>query len=429
MEQRTIGKFITTLRKANGMTQKELADKLNVSDKTVSRWERDDGAPDLSVIPVIAEIFGVTCDELLRGERKSPTDRTAGVVEEPTAKGEKQRKRILAMGLSAYRDQTFVAMGLSVIGLIAAMICNLGFLRGYIGFFVGAIFYVASFVFQAICTNRAFQKVSDDTFCDEETGPFRTQVIYLAKRGIFVTAVLIGVTVPLIVFPYDTYMGLDAASWLLTGLLFGGISFVLCQVIWYFLHGRFAREGVVTMDEKQKEEFLRRRKLQRVCAVVLVVALTATAVAQISFNETNPAWHLARGTEFNDYESFARYMEQDIDADHYGGTVVAEPSDTVYYDQYGNEIPEEEAIRGEVRIYDGSPEGKVVCTYIRRNEDVFDIKTSNTKDGLPIMVITHSDYHTAQQRVEFVNLAFVALYVIECVSVWFVYRKRRSAVK
>ena len=71
MEPKTIGNFITTLRKANGMTQKELAEKLNVSDKTVSRWERDDGAPDLSVIPVIAEIFGVTCDELLRGERKT----------------------------------------------------------------------------------------------------------------------------------------------------------------------------------------------------------------------------------------------------------------------------------------------------------------------------------------------------------------------
>ena len=70
MEKKTIGGFISALRKANGMTQKELANRLNVSDKTVSRWERDDGAPDLSIIPAIAEIFGVTCDELLRGERR-----------------------------------------------------------------------------------------------------------------------------------------------------------------------------------------------------------------------------------------------------------------------------------------------------------------------------------------------------------------------
>ena len=60
MEKKTIGSFIAALRKASGMTQKELAERLNVSDKTISRWERDDSAPDLSAIPVIAEVFGVT---------------------------------------------------------------------------------------------------------------------------------------------------------------------------------------------------------------------------------------------------------------------------------------------------------------------------------------------------------------------------------
>ena len=75
MEEKTIGKFITALRRANGMTQKELAEKLYVSDKTVSRWERDESAPDLALIPAIAEIFGITCDELLRGERRSAAER------------------------------------------------------------------------------------------------------------------------------------------------------------------------------------------------------------------------------------------------------------------------------------------------------------------------------------------------------------------
>ena len=91
MEKKTIGGFIAALRNASGMTQKDLAEKLNVSDKTVSRWERDDGAPDLSLIPVIAEIFGVTCDELLRGERKPAAERTELPAEkEATPKGEKQ---------------------------------------------------------------------------------------------------------------------------------------------------------------------------------------------------------------------------------------------------------------------------------------------------------------------------------------------------
>ena len=69
MEKKTIGAFISALRRANGMTQRELGERLFVSDKTVSRWERDECTPDLSLIPVIADIFGVTSDELLRGER------------------------------------------------------------------------------------------------------------------------------------------------------------------------------------------------------------------------------------------------------------------------------------------------------------------------------------------------------------------------
>ena len=56
MEKKTIGAFIAALRKANGLTQKQLADKLCVSDKAVSRWERDETLPDLMLIPVIAGI-------------------------------------------------------------------------------------------------------------------------------------------------------------------------------------------------------------------------------------------------------------------------------------------------------------------------------------------------------------------------------------
>ena len=62
-----MGSFIAALRRAKGLTQRELAELLNVSDKAVSRWERGDAAPDLSVIPALAELFGVTADELLRG--------------------------------------------------------------------------------------------------------------------------------------------------------------------------------------------------------------------------------------------------------------------------------------------------------------------------------------------------------------------------
>lgn len=67
MSKNSIGEYLAYLRRAKGITQQELADILNVSNKTISRWERDDSTPDVSLIPVIADIFGVSCDEILRG--------------------------------------------------------------------------------------------------------------------------------------------------------------------------------------------------------------------------------------------------------------------------------------------------------------------------------------------------------------------------
>lgn len=69
MNNKTLGEFLAELRKEKGITQRELAEFLNVSDKTISHWERDENSPDLSVLPILAEYFGVTCDELLKGEK------------------------------------------------------------------------------------------------------------------------------------------------------------------------------------------------------------------------------------------------------------------------------------------------------------------------------------------------------------------------
>lgn len=116
MEKKTIGAFIAALRKANGMTQQELADRLGVSNKAVSRWERDENAPDLSLIPAIAEIFGVTCDELLKGERIFHD------AEEPTKsepKVDKQLKALVNRSTSTFKTIIYIAIALAVIGLVA----------------------------------------------------------------------------------------------------------------------------------------------------------------------------------------------------------------------------------------------------------------------------------------------------------------------
>lgn len=63
------GKFLCEIRKDKSMTQKELADKLFVSDKTVSKWERGNSMPNITLLIPIADVLGITVTELLKGEK------------------------------------------------------------------------------------------------------------------------------------------------------------------------------------------------------------------------------------------------------------------------------------------------------------------------------------------------------------------------
>ena len=69
MNNKTLGQFIAELRKEKGLTQRELSEMLQVSDKTISHWERDESSPDISILPELSAIFGITVDELLKKEK------------------------------------------------------------------------------------------------------------------------------------------------------------------------------------------------------------------------------------------------------------------------------------------------------------------------------------------------------------------------
>ncbi|TCK92678.1 helix-turn-helix protein [Natranaerovirga hydrolytica] len=70
MDSKKVGSFISELRKKKNMTQQELGNKLNVTNKAVSKWETGDGYPEITTIPALAEVLGVSTSELLNGEIK-----------------------------------------------------------------------------------------------------------------------------------------------------------------------------------------------------------------------------------------------------------------------------------------------------------------------------------------------------------------------
>ena len=71
MDQKKIGLFLKMLRNEKGLTQEQLAEKLNVSNRSVSRWETGSTLPDISLIIELADYYEVDIKELVEGERKS----------------------------------------------------------------------------------------------------------------------------------------------------------------------------------------------------------------------------------------------------------------------------------------------------------------------------------------------------------------------
>ena len=85
MDAKTTGRFLAELRKEKGYTQKELGDKLMVTDKAISRWETGKGLPDTALLKPLSEILGVSVGELLAGKRVPPEqaqDETDSIVVE-----------------------------------------------------------------------------------------------------------------------------------------------------------------------------------------------------------------------------------------------------------------------------------------------------------------------------------------------------------
>ena len=127
MDKKSMGNFLADLRKERGLTQQEVADSLNVSNKTISKWERDEGYPEITMLPEIAKFYSITTDELLQGERF--------VKEIPIYEENKKDKF-----LETSKRISIVANTVSVFSFIVLfMCCFLVTVTGFPGFIYGIV--------------------------------------------------------------------------------------------------------------------------------------------------------------------------------------------------------------------------------------------------------------------------------------------------
>ena len=421
MEKKTIGKFIAVLRKANGMTQKELGERLFVSDKTVSRWECDECTPELSLIPVIAEIFNITTDELLRGERNH-TEETK-ISEDGTTKGERQFKTMLRTRWRKYQNLSLIAVGISLCGLLAAMICNFGFLRAIIGFYFGVAFFLASEICQ-ICflTNARIPMDEWEEKYAEKTAETNRRII---KTGIAVTVTnvcLLVFCLPLVLLTRgESYWGISSDSLFANGLPL----VVMVLAIFYALYVFFLRDAIARRERfvKDSRHTLEKRLLVKTLLVALSVAVVlgiASFVVQVL--DANNVFE--KQETFSTPQAFKEYMENGYDEwyaeateryeDFYGDVLFSSPKvDKVLHDKYGNMI---------IEYY--------------YNPDLYhDIVFSDTENKMPVTVVTKEAYyaeHNMMLDIQYIlgGLAVLDFLLSACVylmKIYKIYQKTKAS--
>lgn len=124
MNQQEIGRFILQMRKEKEMTQKQLAEKIGVSDKAVSRWETGKGLPDTSIMPQLCSVLDININELLSGERLS----------DGTYNGKAEENMVYLMKVSEdkKKNERFAILGtiLGMMVIVFIVLCMIFFSGG-----------------------------------------------------------------------------------------------------------------------------------------------------------------------------------------------------------------------------------------------------------------------------------------------------------
>lgn len=424
MEAKTMGSFLAALRKAAGMTQRELAEQLHVSDKAVSRWERDECAPDLALIPVIAEIFSVTCDELLRGGRDRG-DQTGD-----PAKADKQRQWILRKTRSKFISHTLLALLGPALGAVAAAGAVLGFLRAVLGFWLGAAGCLVGAVVQLVLWNGAVLSLSDDRAGDE-AGLCRYELLRRTEGALLICAGVLAALLPLNGYTSLTMLylfqgQLPTPYWPQAAAAGGGtvlLGLLLCRA----LNPILARRAPVSLPLETAKETVRRVRAQSRVAWTLAAALSATALVHGAVTLVWPTAALVHGAVYDTADEFRAVMSTNVPEPEEDFTNQELMALTQQRSENQSIQFQSEEGRGQIRNRDQ----ETVISYSRLNQSVVFLRyTPQDGDRFPaVEVVTYADAQSALDRSALRQTCFLALYVLEAAAalVWALCRRRAAA--
>ena len=125
MDQIKIGKFIAERRKQNGLTQMQLAEKLNITDRAISKWENGKSLPDSSIMLELCEVLGITVNDLLSGEVVTMNDynkNSEKILLEMVKEKEKADERLLTIEIVIGTISTILSLALIFVAAYVPMV-------------------------------------------------------------------------------------------------------------------------------------------------------------------------------------------------------------------------------------------------------------------------------------------------------------------
>ena len=136
MDQLKIGKFIAERRKMNGLTQMQLAEKLNITDRAISKWENGKSLPDSSIMLELCEVLGITVNDLLSGEVVTMNDYkdSEKLLLEMVKEKAKADERLLTIEIVIGTISTVLSLALVLVSAYAPMTNWLRIVLGGTGF-------------------------------------------------------------------------------------------------------------------------------------------------------------------------------------------------------------------------------------------------------------------------------------------------------
>ncbi|MDD3946804.1 MAG: helix-turn-helix transcriptional regulator [Clostridia bacterium] len=273
------GEFLYSLRKEKGMTQMELADKLGITNKAVSKWETGEAFPETGQLVPLATIFDITVDELLRGERN------ANIVVEEQATIEEPETVIppLKPMTKAEAYTTAGAIALILIGvlvLVSLAVNNISH-----GIYVSLLLFCTAIAVVLLVFTSLRRKVRSAELSEENYQKGKKLAIMLSLS----VGIIIASVIPLVALSaYD----ISAAIFLpvFFAVLIIGITLVVFSGIQWEAFNKVnpLPEDEVPVTTKQTEKF--KGIEDAVCGTIMLIATAVFLILGFLYNRWHPGW-------------------------------------------------------------------------------------------------------------------------------------------